>query len=81
MYEELAEPTKRVVGIKQVCRAIDAGELKKVFIAADADEEIKNSLLEEVKKAGIEYEMVRAKKKLGTLCKISVSAACAGILK
>ena len=81
MLEKLAEQDKRVVGIKQVSRAIKAGELEKVYIAQDADEELKKALLKETEAAGILYEFVAQKKKLGALCKISVSAACAGILK
>ena len=80
MYDELAQKS-RVVGMKQVSRAIKAGELEKVYIAADADERLITEIKELARKAQVKCVKVPSKKKLGAACGISVSAACAGICR
>lgn len=80
MFEELAD-SRKVVGFKQVSRSIKAGELERVYVAQDADEELKNELLAVAAASGVVCVMAPGKKRLGELCGISVSAACAGILK
>lgn len=81
MLEELAGSGRKIVGFKQVSRAIKAGELKKVFVASDADEELKSAVIKSAEEYGVEYIHAPGKKRLGELCGISVSAACAGIVK
>ena len=78
-YEELANSSSIVIGLKQVSRALKAGELKCVYIAQDADEHIRRRTLSEADAAGVRHVMVPSKKQLGTACGISVCAACAGI--
>ncbi len=80
MFDELARKSK-VVGLKQVSRAIKAGELEKVYIAADADEHLIKEIKELAEKAQVKCEKVPSKKKLGAACGINVSAACAGICR
>lgn len=79
MFEELANCREKVVGTKQVMRALKSGELKSVYIAQDADVGIKDALIALSREAGLKAVMVPAKKELGRLAGISVPSACAGI--
>ncbi|NLL37680.1 MAG: 50S ribosomal protein L7ae [Fretibacterium sp.] len=77
---ELAVP-ERVVGEKEVRRAMAEGRLRKVFVASDTEEKRQRTLLEEAKSAGIEVERVDLRSRLGRACAIDRPAAVAGLLK
>lgn len=72
---------ERIVGEKEVRRALSKGLLRKVFIALDADSERRRSLLSEAEAAGVEVEQVESRLILGRACAIDRSAAAAGLLK
>lgn len=80
MSEALNNSDSRVVGTKQVIRAIEAGKAKKVFIAEDTEPLLKNKLYNSCKAAGIETEAVSSMRHLGKLCGISVGSAAAAII-
>ena len=77
---ELAVP-ERVVGEREVRRAMEKGILRKVFVAADSDEEVTKPIRELAAKFGVEEEEVDSKLKLGRACAIKRPAAVAGLLK
>ncbi len=77
---ELAVPN-RVVGEREVRRALGNNSLKKLFFALDSDAKRIESLLAEARKTGVEIEEVDSKLKLGRACAIDRSAAVAGLLK
>ena len=77
---ELAVP-ERVVGEREVRRAIGKGVLRKVFVATDGDERVIKPVLEAAAELGVEVEEVDSKLKLGRACAISRPAAVAGLLK
>lgn len=77
---ELAVPG-RVIGEREVRRALEKNSLKKIFIATDSDPKIVAGLTEAAQKAGIDIETVDSKLKLGRACAIERSAAAAGVLK
>ena len=81
MFEELADSQNTIVGVKQVSKALKAGQLKRLYLASDADAELKTKVSETAKAANVPIVNVPAKKKLGELCGISVAAACAGVKK
>ena len=72
---------ERVVGEKEVWRALSKGLLRKVFVALDADVERSGALLADVEAAGVEVERVESRLILGRACAIDRSAAAAGLLK
>ncbi len=78
---ELPEPSKLVVGTKQVLRALSEGKALKVYIAKDADEHIKNSLYEAMSGSDAKLELADGKKELGDACGIKVGSACAALVK
>lgn len=77
---ELAVPN-RVVGEREVRRALGNNSLKKLFFALDGDMKRIESLLAEARKTDVEIEEVDSKLKLGRACAIDRSAAVAGLLK
>lgn len=72
---------ERVVGEKEVRRALSRGVLRKVFVALDADAEKSRALLLDAEAAGVEVEQVESRLILGRACAIDRSAAAAGLLK
>ena len=80
MLESL-EKEKKVIGTKQVRRAINNGEVKKIYIAQDADTRIINEIIELSENNSIEIMRVGNMRELGLACGIDVSAATVAILK
>jgi len=71
----------RVVGAKSVLRKILRSEVKKVFIARDADSKVVEPVLMEAEAKKIPVEWVDSSKVLGRACVIERPAAVAGLLK
>lgn len=79
MLEEL-KTAEKVVGIKQLRKALDAGNVKKVFIADDADPNLTVPVAERCRQQSVAVVSVPTMKQLGAACSISVGAAVAAIL-
>ena len=78
--EEHSE-SKKVVGIKQVKKALREGRALEVILADDADPMLLQPIQEQCAAAGVEVVHVKSMKELGSLCQIRVGAACAGLLR
>ena len=78
--EELSR-SKKVVGIKQVRKALREGCVKKLWLADDADPALTEPLETACRDNGIEVRRVVTMKELGRACSISVGAACAAEIK
>ncbi|HSH35394.1 ribosomal L7Ae/L30e/S12e/Gadd45 family protein [Schnuerera sp.] len=72
---------KKIVGTKEVKRALMSGEVKTVYIAKDADKRVTNEITMACDEKQIPVVYVETMKKLGETCKIDVSAASAALLK
>ena len=81
MPELLRDASRRVVGARQVLRAVEAGNAERVFIARDADPFITQPVVNACEKSGVRFEEVATMQQLGKDCAIGVNAAVAGILK
>ena len=79
MLEEL-KTAKKVVVIKQLRKALNAGSVKKVFIAEDADPLLTDPIAERCRQLDIPVISVPTMKQLGAACSICVGAAVAAIL-
>ena len=79
MLEEL-KTARRVVGMKQLKKALAAGEVKKVFLAEDADPALTTPLRTLCEAQRIPLVSVATMRQLGEACEISVEAAVAAIL-
>lgn len=79
MLEELNK-ARRVVGVKQIRKLLPTGQVRKVFLAQDADP----MLLEPLEALCIQYEVeteaVQTMRALGDACEICVQAAAAALL-
>jgi large subunit ribosomal protein L7A len=75
---ELAVPG-RVVGEKEVRRAMAKDLLGKIFVAADSDAKTLKGLIETAGSLEVEVEEVDSKLKLGRACAIDRPAAVAGL--
>lgn len=79
--QDLANSEKRIVGSKQVLRAIKAGTLAKVYVANDADTFLFQRVATAAEAAGIPAVRVNTMKELGAACHVTVDTAAAGVLR
>ena len=80
MLDELKTAGK-VVGIKQLRRALTNGNIRKVFLADDADPRLTEPLAEQCEALYVAWETVASMHELGKACGIDVGAAAAGVLR
>ena len=78
MLSEL-QNSKRIVGLKQVKKAIDNKTVKKVFLSQDVTPDIYDKVIDLCKANSIDVELADSMKQLGIACKIDVPAAVAAI--
>lgn len=81
MEEQLRMPERRVVGTKQVLRAVRDGRASRVFLCKDADEFIYRQVETACEAARIPLTVLDSMEKLGRLCLVSVKTASAALLK
>ena len=79
--EALKNSAKRVVGIKQVLRALRDGKLLQVYVANDSDTFLYQQVVRAAEAAHVPVVRVETKKDLGRACGVEVSAATAGLKK
>ena len=79
--ETLRQSANRVVGTKQVLRALKAGTLARVYVANDSDTFLFQRVARAAEEAGVPAVRVNTMKELGEACKVAVDTAAAGILK
>lgn len=72
---------EKIVGAKQVKRALNASKAHAVFIAEDADEKVTKEIKELCSSKGIQVISVKTKEDLGKACGIDINAAVAALLK
>ena len=80
MLTDLNTPNK-VVGIKQLKKALRDGSAKKVFVAQDADPKLTDPICESCQSAAVPVETVPTMAELGKACGIEVGAAVAALLR
>lgn len=71
----------RVVGMKQVLRAVESDALQRVYLAADAQPSIRERVEAACLRHAVPVVSVPDMQTLGRMCGIEVGAACAGIRK
>ena len=76
MLEELGN-TPKVVGVKQVRRALAARRVKRLYLARDADPQLTQPLADQAWEQGVEALWFGSMKELGRDCGIAVGAAVA----
>ncbi|MBQ9528246.1 MAG: ribosomal L7Ae/L30e/S12e/Gadd45 family protein [Fretibacterium sp.] len=76
---ELAVP-ERVIGEKEVLKALERGTLRKLFVAMDSDPARLTPILRRAEAAGVEIERTDSRVVLGRACAIDRSAMAAGLV-
>ena len=81
MCHEVLTTAKKVIGAKQVAKAIEKGLAKSVLLAEDADEWVVSPLRELCNRKSVPVENVPTMGELGKACGIEVGAAAVAVLK
>ncbi|ADL53409.1 ribosomal L7Ae/L30e/S12e/Gadd45 family protein [Clostridium cellulovorans] len=68
---------KKVVGLKQTIKALKTGNCKKLYIAKDSDDNIRENIEGLAMESSIEVIYIDTMKELGRLCGIQVGAVAA----
>lgn len=71
----------KIVGAKQVKRALKTEEIQTVYIAEDAEKEVTNEIAQLCNNKDIQVIYVENMRKLGDACGIDVNAAVAALIK
>ena len=79
--EMLRSAAKKVVGTKQVTRALKAGAAARAYVANDADTFIFQQVIRAAEDAGVPCVRVNSMKELGMVCGVEVPAAAAAVLR
>ncbi len=79
--ETLKNAAVKVVGTKQVLRALKAGTAARAYVANDADTYLFQRIVTAAEAAGVPAVRVASMKELGVACGVEVSAAAAAVLK
>ncbi|MGO1468548.1 MAG: ribosomal L7Ae/L30e/S12e/Gadd45 family protein [Tissierella sp.] len=77
---ERLDCNKKVVGVKQVKRAITSSEASQVYLAEDAENKITQDIILLCQEHKIPIEKVYTMKELGDACGIDINAATAALL-
>lgn len=79
--QELRTAGKRIVGLKQTVKTVKNDRAMKVYIAKDADDFVRDSVLEACKAKNVQIIYVNTMKELGEACGIDIGASTAAVLK
>ena len=71
----------KVVGTKQVTRALKAGTVRRAYVANDADTFIFQQVIRAAEEAGVPCIRVATMKELGMVCGVEVATAAAAVLR
>jgi large subunit ribosomal protein L7A len=81
MEQRLHHPANRVVGVKQVLRALRDGKASHVFLCKDADEFLYRQVESLCQEKRVPLKIMDSMKELGKLCLVGVDTAAAALLK
>lgn len=81
MLQELGDAKRRIVGAKQVLRALGLGEVSHVFAARDADHKVLQPIRDRCAELGVAVTEIDTMAQLGAACHIQVGSAAAALRK
>jgi len=79
--ETLLQASRKVVGTKQVLRALSSGSLQAIYVATDIDTFLFQKVVRAAEAAGMQAVRVNSSLELGRACGLEIASACAGILR
>ena len=77
----ILESEKKTVGLKQSAKAVETGEAALAYVAADAQDKVREPFVQLCQQHGVPIEIVETMELLGKACGIKVGAAVAAVLK
>ena len=77
--QSMLSGSNKVVGAKQVLKAVEAGEAVRVFIASDADVFVTRRVYDACREKGVQVTEVPSMRELGEACGVQVKAAAAAV--
>ncbi len=80
MYQRVKAHKQRTVGSSATLRALQKGQLTEVIVAADADQNVVQPVIEACKAAEVPFQLVDSQALLGKACGLSVGASTVGLL-
>lgn len=81
MLRDLDDASRRIVGAKQLLRALEAGRVATAFVAKDADKFLTKPIEDRCLDKNIPCREVESMSVLGKACGIDVGAAAAGVFR
>ncbi|MBP2656161.1 MAG: rplGB [Firmicutes bacterium] len=81
MATDALKTAVKVIGAKQVVKAVEKGVVCLVYLAEDADARVTNPVRELCVRAGVVIETVPNMTELGKACGIEVGAAAVALLR
>lgn len=81
MFDELIDEEKRIVGTKQLLKALRKDEVAMVFVAEDAEEHVKERIVKAIGEKDVHLVYADSMEQIGEACGIDVGSACAAILR
>ena len=79
--EALKNAAVRVIGSKQVQRALKLGSLARVYVAEDIDTFLYQKVTRAAEAAGVPVHAVKSSLELGRACGLEIASAAAGLPK
>ena len=79
--DELKAAARRVVGTKQVLRALKSGTVLRAYVANDADTFLFQRIVTASEAAGAPVVRVASMRELGVCCGVEVATAAAAIVR
>ena len=76
-----AAGSRKVVGTKQVLRAIRTGTVSRVYVCSDADTFLYQQVVRAAEEARVPCTRTASMMELGMICGVDVPTAAAGLLK
>ncbi|MGI5885637.1 MAG: ribosomal L7Ae/L30e/S12e/Gadd45 family protein [Candidatus Spyradocola sp.] len=81
MNADLRVNSRRVVGFRQLVKHLKKGDVSRVFLAKDAQEEMREEIARLAQPQGVPVTEVPTMAELGEMCGIAVGSAAAGLLR
>lgn len=81
MQEQLKNPQSRVVGTKQVLRAVADHRAAMVYLGKDADSFLYHRIKGACEQNGVSVNTAYTMQEIGTFCALEVASAAAAVLK
>lgn len=82
MVQEVLDGANKVIGLKQTLRALQQGQVEKVYYAADTEEHLIQKIAPLCQEKNVPLlPLDMGQKELGKLCRIEVGAAIIAIVR